>query len=85
MSYAVHRVEYPDRQEASLNIDPIVLRAAKQVYRFYVDSYALQLPRPLGVAINRLDMNGKLVYSHLILLPQESFVPIEAIEASEMH
>ncbi|MEE3717342.1 hypothetical protein V2H45_11330 [Tumidithrix elongata RA019] len=87
MSYAAKRVEYPDRQQDTIakNVDPVILRAAKQVYRFYVDSYATQLPRPLGVAVNRTDMSGKLVYTQLILLPQESFVPIELVESSEFH
>jgi hypothetical protein len=87
VSYAAKRVEYADRQQDTIvkNVDPAILRAAKQVFRFYVDSYATQLPRPLGVAVNRGDMSGKLVYSQLILLPQESFIPIELIESSEFH
>jgi hypothetical protein len=85
VSYATQRLEYAGNREApSVKSDPLVLRAAKQIYRFYVDSYASQLPRPLGVAVNRIDMSGKLVYSQLILLPQESFVPIELIE-SDFH
>ncbi|AFY69781.1 hypothetical protein Pse7367_1491 [Thalassoporum mexicanum PCC 7367] len=85
MSYATQGLEYASGIEAqSVKIDPLVIRAAKQIYRFYVDSYASQLPRPLGVAVNRIDMSGKLVYSQLILLPQESFVPIEQIE-SDFH
>ncbi|NJK33938.1 MAG: hypothetical protein HC919_02755 [Oscillatoriales cyanobacterium SM2_2_1] len=85
MTYASKRVEYPDRtaEPSGRKIDPVVLRAAKQVYRYYLDAYATKLPRPLGVAINRMDMGGKLVYSQLLLLPQESFVPIEHIEAAE--
>jgi hypothetical protein len=87
VSYAAKRVEYADRQQDTIvkSVDPAILRAAKQVFRFYVDSYATQLPRPLGVAVNRSDMSGKLVYSQLILLPQESFIPIELIESNEFH
>lgn len=81
MSYATQRVEHIDRQESGIKVDPLILRAAKQVYRYYTDSYADQLPRPLGVAVNRMDMSGKLVYAQLILLPKESFVPIELIES----
>ena len=82
MSYAAQSIEHPERQlePRVKKVDPIIVRAAKQIYRYYADSYAAQLPRPMGIAINRLDMSGKLIYSQLILLPQESFVPMELIE-----
>lgn len=82
MSYAAQSIEHPARQlePRAKKVDPIIVRAAKQIYRYYADSYAAQLPRPMGIAINRLDMSGKLIYSQLILLPQESFVPMELIE-----
>jgi len=83
VSYSSQRIEYPNRQEVEAKVDPVVIRAAKQVYRFYVDTYASQLPRPMGIAVNRDDMSGKLVYSQLILLPKETFVPIELIEATD--
>jgi hypothetical protein len=76
-------VNFIERSEPAVKIDPMTLRAAKQIYRQYVDSYASQLPRPLGVAINQKNLSGKLVYSQLILLPMESFVPIEAIETPD--
>jgi len=87
VSYATQRLERPARQSEPVaqKVDPIILRSAKQIYRYYADFYAAQLPRPLGVAINRVDMTGKLIYSQLILLPQESFVPMELIEMSEYH
>ena len=87
MSYATQRLDHPERQSESVvkKVDPIIIRAAKQIYRYYTDSYAAQLPRPMGIAINRVDMTGKLIYSQLILLPQESFVPMELIELSDYH
>ena len=87
MTYAAKRIEQTERQPetASYKVDPMIVRAAKQIYRYYADSYASQLPRPMGIAINRIDMTGKLIYSQLILLPQESFVPIELIELSDYH
>ncbi|MBD2318108.1 MULTISPECIES: hypothetical protein [Cyanophyceae] len=87
MSYAAQRLEYPERQSEPVakKVDPMIIRAAKQIYRYYADSYAAQLPRPMGIAINRIDMTGKLIYSQLILLPQESFVPMELIELSDYH
>ncbi len=87
MTYAAQKLEQKERklETSAQNIDPMIIRAAKQIYRYYADSYAAQLPRPMGIAINRLDMNGKLIYSQLILLPQESFVPMELIELSDYH
>lgn len=85
----------PDRNQASpdparyykfegrVMIDPSIIRAARQIFRQYVDCYANQLPRPLGIAINRKNMSGKLIHTHLVLLPQETFVPLEIIEAAE--
>jgi hypothetical protein len=73
-----------DRQKQPINIDPLVLKTARQVYRLYTESYP-DLPTPYGVAINRGTMTGKLIYSHPILLPTESFVPIEVIESGEYH
>ncbi|MDX1976649.1 MAG: hypothetical protein SFT94_03165 [Pseudanabaenaceae cyanobacterium bins.68] len=64
-------------------IDPSIIRTARQIFRQYVDCYASQLPRPLGIAINRKNMSGKLIYTQLILLPQETFVPLEVIEATD--
>jgi hypothetical protein len=74
---------YPNQSVTGVNIDPQILRAAKQVYRQYIDSYASQLQRPLGIAINRTDMTGKLVFNQIILLPQETFVSIETLETPE--
>ncbi len=87
MSYASQRLERPELHSEALakKVDPMIIRAAKQIYRYYADSYAAQLPRPMGIAINRIDMTGKLIYSQLILLPQESFVPMELIELAEYH
>jgi len=87
VSYAAQRLEQIERQPEPVikKVDPMIIRSAKQIYRYYADSYAAQLPRPMGIAINRIDMTGKLIYSQLILLPQESFVPMELIELSDYH
>jgi hypothetical protein len=86
VTYAAQRLESERQSEPiAKKVDPLIVRAAKQIYRYYADSYATQLPRPIGVAINRIDMTGKLIYTQLILLPQESFVPIELIELSDYH
>ena len=61
----------------------MVVRAAKQVYYYYVECYGTQLPRPLGVAVNRYNLEGKLIYSQILLLPQETFVSIDLIDSSD--
>lgn len=86
MSYAAQKIEPSSssrREIAGKKIDPSILKGAKQIYRDYIDTHASHLPRPLGVAINRCDMSGKLIYKHAIFLPQESFVPIEILESAE--
>ncbi len=82
MSYTT--TKRTDRQKQLINLDPLILKAARQVYRLYVESYP-DLAIPYGIAINRGTMTGKLIYSHPILLPTESFVPIEVIEAGDYH
>lgn len=64
-----------------MKVENTILHAAKQAYRSYMDAYDDQIPRPLGIAVNRKDLTGKLVFRKPILLPQESFVPIEIVEA----
>lgn len=66
-------------------IDPTVIRAARQIYRTYYEVHPELIQRPLGVAINRFNLRGKLIFSGKpILLPQECFVPFSQIE-SELH
>jgi len=76
MSYSAHNAK-----NARLDTpDPHILRIAKQAYHDYVDLYSHRLPRPLGIVVNRSDGRGKPVYTQLILLPQEVFVPIDYLE-----
>ncbi|AFY72870.1 hypothetical protein Syn7502_00736 [Synechococcus sp. PCC 7502] len=82
MSYTTSKRS--ERQKQITNIDSLVLKIARQVYRLYQESYP-ELPTPYGIAVNRGTMTGKLIYSHPILLPTEIFVPIEIIESSEYH
>jgi hypothetical protein len=63
-------------------VDPALLRAARQIYRTYYEVHPDLIQRPLGVAINRLNHRGKLIFSGKpILLPQECFVPFSQIES----
>lgn len=83
MSYTTPNKESVNRREFTQKVEPSLLRAARQIYRNYLDTHASHLPRPLGVAINRYDLSGKLVCKHAIFLPQECFVPIEILESTE--
>jgi hypothetical protein len=58
--------------------DPALIQAARQIYQTYYQVHPTLTDRPLGVAINRLNYRGKLVFVRLpALLPQECFIPFE--------
>ncbi|KAM3090550.1 MULTISPECIES: hypothetical protein [unclassified Phormidesmis] len=60
-------------------IDPGVVRSARLIYETYYDVHPELTEPPLGVAINRLTLRGKLIFNGKpALLPQECFVPFEA-------
>jgi hypothetical protein len=83
VSYTTPKNEPVNRREFTQKVEPSILKGARQIYRNYLDTHSSHLPRPLGVAINRYDMSGKLVHKHAIFLPQECFVPIEILESTE--
>lgn len=63
-------------------LDPSVLRAARLIYRGYLEVHCEQMQRPLGIAISRVDHRGQVIFSQKpILLPGECFVPFEQIES----
>jgi hypothetical protein len=58
--------------------DPSLVQAARQIYQTYYQVHPTLTDRPLGVAINRLNYRGKLVFVRMpALLPQECFIPFE--------
>lgn len=60
-------------------IDPAVIRSAQLIYQTYYEVHPELTEPPLGVAINRVTLRGKLIFTGKpILLPQECFVPFEA-------
>lgn len=63
-------------------LDPILIQAARNIYRNYS---SLNLPAdnpPTGVVINRDNHRGQLSFSSKpILLPRECFVPLKQIES----
>lgn len=62
--------------------DPILIKAARNIYRNY---YSLAVPSddsPMGIVINRDSHRGQLVFKRKpILLPRECFIPLRQIEA----
>ena len=64
-------------------LDPALLRAATDIYSFYcqINPDRERRRQPIGVAINKLDRRGKLIFSsYPILLPEEHFIPVEQLE-----
>ncbi len=73
-----------NEESPSLYLDPMVIRSARQIYETYYAVHPELTEPPLGVAINRITMRGKLIFNGKpILLPQECFVPFDVIEIGQ--
>jgi hypothetical protein len=58
-----------------------LLQVASSIYRIYYNHNAESVQKPLGVAIHRTNLRGKLIFSKKpVLLPEECFFPIEQFE-----
>ena len=63
-------------------IDSSVIRAAGQIYYTYCEVHPEIAGQPSGVAINRGNHRGKVIFTQQpILLPQECIVPLNQIES----
>jgi hypothetical protein len=63
-------------------IDPALIRAAGQIYHTYCEVHPEITGNASGVAINRSNHRGKVIFiSHPALLPEECFVPLNQIES----
>jgi hypothetical protein len=68
--------------EMPILLDPILLRAARRIYRTYCVLHAKLHTPPAGVAIHRDSHRGQLIFkTRPILLPGECFVPLKQIES----
>ena len=68
--------------EAPILLDPMVLRAARRIYRTYCVLHSKLSKRPFGVAIHQNSHRGQLIFSDKpILLPGECFIPVKQLEA----
>lgn len=62
-------------------LDPALLQAARFIYRTYYEVHPDEVQRPIGVALDRFSLRGKLIFgAKPILLPRECFVPLNQIE-----
>jgi hypothetical protein len=63
-------------------IDPGIIRAAGQIYYTYCEVHPEIVGQATGVAINRVNHRGKVIFiPQPALLPQECFVPLSQIES----
>jgi len=73
--------EKPELGDAIKVLEPSVVKAARQIYRTYYEVHPNYRDLPIGVAINRLNHRGKLIFKNKpVLLPEECFVPLNQIE-----
>lgn len=71
-----------DRKDSPDLPDPALLQAARQIYKAYYEAHPKLPQRPVGVAIDRVTLKGKLIFSNKpILLPQEFFLPFSEFES----
>jgi hypothetical protein len=62
--------------------DPTLIRAARHLYRSFYEANPDVVQRPSGVALNRYNHRGKLIFGRKpILLPQECFIPFEQVQS----
>jgi alkylhydroperoxidase family enzyme len=71
-----------EQQDFPPLLDPVLLRAARQLYRTYCAMNSRMTRQPLGVIINRKSHRGQLAFNDRpILLPDECFVRLQQIES----
>ncbi len=72
------------QQDSHGLFDPALLRAARDIYTFYcqINPDRERRRQPIGVAINKLNHQGKLIFSsYPILLPEENFISVAQLES----
>jgi hypothetical protein len=73
---------YTNNRNQPALIDPALIRAAGQIYHIYCEVHPEITGHASGVAINRSNHRGKVIFTqHPVLLPEECFVPISQIES----
>jgi hypothetical protein len=82
--YAVRQpqTKFTSSKNQSPLIDPALIRAAGQIYFTYCEVHPEVAGQPSGVAINRINHRGKVIFTNQpVLLPEECFVPLNQIES----
>lgn len=65
-------------------LDPAVLQAARSIYQRDYKTHSDGTQQPIGVAIDRDNLHGKLIFAaRPILLPNECFVPLNQLRSRE--
>lgn len=79
----VHLSEQQNKQtELPVLLDPVLLRAARQIYRSYGSLHTKLNKSPLGVAIDREHHRGQVIFNRQpILLPGECFITLRQLES----
>jgi hypothetical protein len=74
-------VEQEPRFDRYSGYEPGLVQAARKIYRTFMTVHPDVMDEPLGVAIDRYSLRGKLIFNRIpALLPQETFIPFEAID-----
>ena len=89
MAYAAPTMTMQDFEQSAASrravpnlLDPALLQAARHIYRSFYEAHPDVTQRPMGVALNRYNHRGKLIFGRKpILLPQECFIPFEQIQS----
>jgi hypothetical protein len=63
-------------------LDPNLLKSAREIYQTYCRFRPKFKKPPVGVAINKKNYRGQLLFTpRPILLPWENFIPMEQIQS----
>jgi hypothetical protein len=82
--YAVQQTppNYTNTRSQPHLIDAAVVKSAGDIYRVYCEVHPEMTGHASGVAINRFNHRGKVIFTpNPVLLPQECFVPLAQIES----
>ncbi|AFZ43409.1 hypothetical protein PCC7418_1207 [Halothece sp. PCC 7418] len=72
----------PEAQQFTAFIDPYLLSAARHIYQKCYEVYPEKAEQTSGVAIDRETYRGQLIFREKpVLLPWESFIPSEQLQA----
>lgn len=75
----------PETQNLTPLFDPYLLRVAQHIYQKCYEIHPTKAEQMEGVAIDRETHRGQLIFKEKpILLPWETFIPSEELDADEV-